>query len=111
MSLMWASKAGSVAAVGDMRVGGLYFTLGIWLQSSGMLPRICTKADSTGGLLESRGLSSTICSVSTKFATVPCTKPALTASEVQTCSPKPPPHNKPAAYALHVCKSQLVRAA
>ena len=83
MSLMWASNAGSVAASGDMRVGGLYFTLGIWLHSRGMLPRICTNDDSTCGLLESLGASSTICSVSTKFATVPCRVPTLSSELAQ----------------------------
>ena len=69
---MWASKAGSMSAVGETFVGGLYLTLGIWLHSSGMLPRICTKEHTTGALLELWGFSSRICSVSTKFATVPC---------------------------------------
>ena len=69
---MWASKAGSVSAVGETFVGGLYLTLGIWLHSSGMLPRICTKEHTTGALLVLWGFSSRICSVSTKFATVPC---------------------------------------
>ena len=93
-----------MAAVGDTRVGGLYLTLGIWLHSSGMLPRICTKEYTTRGLLASRGASSTICSVSTKFATVPCAangavgylensdysclvkKPMLTASIPPSCA-------------------------
>lgn len=89
MSLMWASKAGSVAAVGDMRVGGLYLTQGIWLHSSGMLPRICTNALTTADLLPSRCLTSTICSVSTKLATVPCVPPGPTSEMAQGCADMP----------------------
>ena len=41
---MCASKAGSYADDIASSVGGLYFTLGIWLHSSGMLPRTCRAA-------------------------------------------------------------------
>ena len=43
---MWQSKAGSYADDIASFVGGLYFTLGIWLHSSGMLPRTCRAASS-----------------------------------------------------------------
>ena len=44
---MCRSKGGSYADDNASLVGGLYFTLGIWLHSSGMLPRTCHAASSS----------------------------------------------------------------